>query len=58
MAKSKLFYTFALPNTKRKPMKKLKVREVIKLLEKDGWYRVKANNGDTDSSSTPQRVAR
>lgn len=27
-------------------MKKLKVREVIKLLEKDGWYRVKANNGD------------
>lgn len=46
MVKSKLFHTFALLNTKRKPMKKLKVREVIKLLEKDGWYRVKANNGD------------
>lgn len=27
-------------------MKKLKVREVIRLLEKDGWYNIKANAGD------------
>lgn len=27
-------------------MKKLKVREVIQLLEKDGWIRIKSNSGD------------
>lgn len=27
-------------------MKKLKVREVIRLLEKDGWYNIKSNAGD------------
>ncbi len=27
-------------------MKKYKVREVIKLLEADGWYELKGNGGD------------
>lgn len=46
MHKGIIFYTFVLLNRNTSIMKKLKVSEVIRLLEKDGWYRVKANAGD------------
>lgn len=41
MAKSRKFTTFAVSN--KNDMKRLKVKEVIKLLEADGWYLVTTN---------------
>ena len=34
-------------------MKKYKVREVIKLLEADGWVKLKGSEATTDNSSIP-----
>ena len=39
-------YIFAESNNNNSQMKKYKVREVIKLLEADGWVKLKGSGGD------------
>lgn len=51
-------YIFVESNNNNKHiMKKYKVREVIKLLEADGWVKLKGSGAITGSSSIRQKKA-
>jgi predicted RNA binding protein YcfA (HicA-like mRNA interferase family) len=51
-------YIFAESNDNNSQMKKYKVREVIKLLEADGWVKLKGSGGDHRQFKHPTKKGR